>query len=98
MTFPVYFNVFGHRLHPHPAMEVIAYATGSQLYFFLRRRWKKDGGPRPTLEQNLWLIVGCVFGALIGSKVLAWLESFPDYWARRFDLTAWAGPDRWPPG
>src|SRR5437763_6125892 len=76
MTFPVYFHVFGQRLHPHPVMEVIAYTGGFQLYLLLRRR-----SPRAVVpfEQNLWLIVGAIFGALIGSKLLAWSESWPEY-------------------
>lgn len=82
MTFPVYLNIFGHHLHPHPAMEIIAYTGGFQLYLFLRRRWPRAGVP---VEQNLWLIVGAVFGALVGSKLLAWIESWPDY------LNAWRG-------
>jgi prolipoprotein diacylglyceryltransferase len=78
MSFPVYIPVFGHRLHPHPVMEVLAYAAGSQLYFLLRRRWR---GPMTKLpmELNLWLLVGCIFGALFGSKLLAWAESWPHY-------------------
>lgn len=78
MTFPVYFNLFGHPLHAHLAMELIAYTAGSQLYFFLRRRAKQD---RLPIETNLWLIVGAIFGALFGSKILAWVESLPDYLA-----------------
>ena len=74
MTFPVYFDVFGLRLHPHPVMEVIAYSGGFQLYLLLRRRWPKAAVP---VESTLWLIVACVFGALFGAKLLAWLESFP---------------------
>ena len=77
MTFPVEFNLFGHRLHPHPVMEAIAYVTGSQLYFWLRRRDKRASpGVRPIvpIEANLWLIVGCVFGALVGAKLLALTE------------------------
>ena len=80
MTFPHYFHAFGLTLHPHPVMEVIAYTASFQLYLFLRRRWP---GPRVPLEQNLWVIVGAIAGALVGSKVLAWTESWPDY------LTAW---------
>jgi phosphatidylglycerol:prolipoprotein diacylglycerol transferase len=76
MTFPVYFHAFGLRLHPHPVMEVIAYSGGFQLYLLIRRRWPRASVP---LEQNLWIIVGAVFGALVGSKLLAWTESWPDY-------------------
>src|ERR1044071_1367969 len=78
MTFPVYFHLFGQRIHPHPVLELIAYAGGFQLYLGLRRRWK---GPVTPFEKQMWVIVGCVFGALVGSKILAWVESWPEYWA-----------------
>jgi prolipoprotein diacylglyceryltransferase len=59
-------------------MEVLAYTGGFQLYMFLRRRrWPTE--PMP-FESNLWVIVGAIFGALVGSKLLAWIESAPDYW------------------
>ena len=78
MQFPHYFNFFGLRLHPHAVLEVIGYSAGFQFYLFLRRRW-----PRPAValpfERNMWVIVGAVFGALAGSKVLAWLESPHEY-------------------
>ncbi len=80
MTFPHYFHVFGLTLHPHPVMEVLGYTGGFQLYLYLRRRWP---GPRVPIEQNLWVLVGAVAGALVGSKLLAWVESWPDY------LSAW---------
>ena len=88
MTFPVYLDLFGHRLHPHLVMELIAYTGGFQLYRMTRSRW-----PRASMsfEQTLWIIVGAVFGALVGSKLLAWIESFPDYWAHRFDPQTWMG-------
>lgn len=88
MTFPHYFHIFGHRLHPHLVMELIGYSAGFQLYLWRRKRW-----PRATvaLEKNLWIIVGAIFGALVGSKLLAWLESAPDYWPHRFEPAAWVG-------
>ena len=88
MTFPVYFHAFGHRLHPHLVMEVIAYSAGFQLYRKLRPRFRQAEVP---FEQNLWILVGAIFGALIGSKVLAWAESLPEYWPHRFDPAAWMG-------
>jgi phosphatidylglycerol---prolipoprotein diacylglyceryl transferase len=91
MTFPHYFHVLGWRLHPHPVMEVIGYTGGFQLYLLLRRRW---GGIQAPFEQGLWLIVGAIFGALFGSKLLAWIESRPDYWQlwqSNHDLSAFFG-------
>jgi phosphatidylglycerol---prolipoprotein diacylglyceryl transferase len=88
MTFPVYFHAFGHRLHPHMVMEVIAYSAGFQLYRVLRRKFPRA---RVPFDQNLWLLVGAVFGALVGSKVLAWIESMPEYWPHRMDPAIWIG-------
>ena len=82
MTFPVYFHLFGHTFHPHPVMEVIAYTGGFQLYLRARKRYPRA---HVSLEQNAWLIVGAIFGALIGSRLLAWLEAAPDFWPHRFD-------------
>jgi len=67
---------------------VLAYVVGFQTYLLLRRRRPGESLP---VEQNLWIIVGCVFGALIGAKVLAWLESPVDYWSHRHELAAWVG-------
>jgi phosphatidylglycerol:prolipoprotein diacylglycerol transferase len=88
MTFPVYLHIFGYRLHPHTVMEVIAYSAGFQLYRYLRPKFPRAAIP---FEQNLWVFVGAIFGALIGSKVLAWVESMPDYWPHRFELATWMG-------
>ena len=88
MTFPYYFHLLGRPIHPHLLMELLAYFAGFQLYRLRRRHWPRAG---VSPEQNLWLIVGAVFGALVGSKLLAWLESAPDYWPHRFDPQTWVG-------
>jgi phosphatidylglycerol:prolipoprotein diacylglycerol transferase len=88
MTFPVSFHLFGLVLPSHPVMETIAYTGGFQFYRVLRRRWT---GPVPSIESTLWILVGAVFGALVGSKLLAIVESWPDYldlWRRTHDPAA----------
>jgi prolipoprotein diacylglyceryltransferase len=85
MSFPVYFHIFGLRLHPHLVMELVAYGAGFQLYRYLQSRFPRT---QTSVEQNLWILVGVVFGALVGSKVLALLESFPEYWPHRFQPEA----------
>lgn len=85
MEFPVYFHVFGFRLHPHMVLELIAYSAGFQLYLILRKRWPRPEAAAP-IEQAMWIIVGAVMGAAAGSKLLAWIESAPHYWAARGDL------------
>ena len=71
MTFPVYLDFFGARLHPHVVFEALGYFAGARIYFAHRRRATATALP---LEKNLWLLVGCIFGAWAGSKLLAWAE------------------------
>jgi prolipoprotein diacylglyceryltransferase len=88
LTFPVQFHVFARDFPAHFVFEVLAYALGFQLYLLLRRRRRDDAVP---IEQIAWVLVGCVFGALVGSKVLAWGESPLEYWDRRMNPAAWLG-------
>jgi prolipoprotein diacylglyceryltransferase len=92
MTFPVYFELFGARVHPHLVMELLGYAGGFQLYLWLRRRQARRA-PRelPEAVAGMWVIVGCIFGAFVGSKLLAWAESWPHYWTHRADPRVWLG-------
>lgn len=76
MAFPLYLDLFGLRLHPHLVFEGLSYFLGARLYFALRRRART--APLP-LETNLWILVGCLFGAWAGSKLLAWAES-PEFY------------------
>lgn len=88
MTFPHYFHIVGYRIHPHPVMELIAYSAGFQLYRRIRRTFPATAMP---FEANLWILVGALFGALAGSKLLAFVESGADFWVHRFEPTYWMG-------
>ncbi|MGA2497389.1 MAG: prolipoprotein diacylglyceryl transferase family protein [Tepidisphaeraceae bacterium] len=70
-------------IYAHQFLELAAYATGFQLYLYLRRRWPR--GPKLTAEQTAWIVIGVIFGALVGAKLLAWAESAPWYWQHRTD-------------
>ena len=88
MTFPVYLNFFGHGLHPHLVFEAAGYLVGFQLYRFTRGRFPRAG---MRIEQTLVVLAGAIVGALVGSKVLAVVESFPQYWQSRADMGVWFG-------
>lgn len=90
MQFPYYIHLFGFRVHPHLLFELLAYSAGFQLFMFLRKRWPRREAAVP-IEQAMWIIVCAVFGAAAGSKLLAWAESFPQYWAARGDLAVVLG-------
>lgn len=87
-TFPVVLHLGSWRLPIHPVCDVLAYSLGFQFYLFLRRR---SPGPRLTAEQNGWIFLGCLFGAIVGAKVLAWAEAPALYWALRSDPHFWFG-------
>lgn len=70
MTFPVYLDLLGARLHPHVVFETLAYFLGFRVYLWLRRR-QVDDIPGPT---RWWAITAAALGGAVGSKVLAWLE------------------------
>jgi prolipoprotein diacylglyceryltransferase len=82
MIFPVHFHIFGFDILAHQVMEAAGYTAGSLLYLAVKKRFP---GPQLSDEQRLWIIVGCLVGALFGSKILAWIESIHAYWPHRND-------------
>src|SRR4051812_11622878 len=84
MTFPVHLVFFGVRIHPHLVAELLAYTLGFQLFLYLQRK-SLFRAASPPFEQLMWVIVGALFGAMFGSKLLAWLESPGEYFKTPFD-------------
>lgn len=68
MTFPIWINLGIIKLHPHLVFEALAYFIGFRVYLHTRSKEKLP------VEQAMWVIVGAILGAAIGSKVLYWLE------------------------
>lgn len=87
MIFPYDFHLFGHTLRSHTVMETLGYAVGARVYFWQAKQERASY----SAEQRLWLLVGCVVGALVGAKVLAWVESPIDYWNVRYEPQLWLG-------
>ncbi len=67
----------------HLVCEAVAYGVGFRLYVRARRRQPSG----LSAEQAVWTLVGCLFGAWLGSKLLAWLEMPTLYW--RYRATPW---------
>jgi phosphatidylglycerol---prolipoprotein diacylglyceryl transferase len=77
MTFPIWIDVGLFKLHPHVLFEALAYFIGFRVYLYTRRK------ERLRADKSMWIIVGAILGAAIGSKVLYWLEDprlFIDNW------------------
>src|SRR5688572_6977672 len=70
MSFPVRFELFGELYHWHYIFETLAFLIGIRVYYFLK---KKVADPISD-ENRLWIMLGAMIGALIGSRVIAALE------------------------
>lgn len=56
----------------HTLFEIAAYAVGTQVFLWQRRRLKL-----PALQdqdRTLWVVVGAALGAALGSKLAFWVE------------------------
>lgn len=71
LSFPVQFKLFGELYHWHYIFELLAFFVGVRLYYFL-----KKGIKDPISDENrLWIMLGAMLGALVGSRVVAILET-----------------------
>lgn len=71
MTFPIQLNLFGDAVNLHIIFETLAFFVGVRLYYYL-----KKGIVDPISDINrLWILLGAMLGALIGSRVIAMLET-----------------------
>lgn len=82
MTFPVEFQLGHFRLPAHLIFESLGYALGFRLYLTLRSRW----GDEISQDTRWSVIAAAAMGAVLGSKVLGWLDHPAESWAHRFDL------------
>jgi prolipoprotein diacylglyceryltransferase len=85
VQFPVYVPIGPWQVHPHVVFEALGYAVGFQVFLALRRRHGEvlAEGQRPVL------ILAAIVGALLGSKLLAWLVDPAALWAHRGEWQAW---------
>lgn len=69
--FPFQFELFGNEYHYHYIFETLAFIIGVRLYYYY-----KKGIVDPIYDENrLWIMLGAMLGALIGSRVIAVLET-----------------------
>lgn len=70
MTFPLYLEVAGLRLHPHVVFELLAYFVGFRLYLRARRR-QGDAIDDP---RRWWVVAAAAAGAALGARLLYLFE------------------------
>jgi len=71
MDFPFQLNLFGTKVYLHFIFETAAFVIGVRLYYYLRK-----GISDPISDiHRLWILLGAMIGALVGSRVIAMLEA-----------------------
>ncbi len=71
MTFPFQFQIFGNTYYWHFIFETLAFFVGIRLYYFQKRKIQD-----PISEINrLYILIGAMVGALLGSRIIAMLEN-----------------------
>lgn len=70
MNFPVQFSVGSSVISLHAVTETLAFFVGFRYFLYLR----KKQGDAYTSSSRIWVIIGAVFGALIGSRLIGSLE------------------------
>lgn len=72
LQFPVSFQWGGITVTLHAILEFLAYFVGFRLYLFLR----KKQGDRIVDANRIWIIIGAIAGALVGSRLVGGFESW----------------------
>lgn len=71
MNFPVYIEAGSLKVLLHTIMEPLGIFIGFQYFLFLRKR-QSD---KIASENRLWIIIGAIFGAIFGSRLLGGFEN-----------------------
>lgn len=70
MNFPVQFHIGSATVSLHAVMETLAFFVGFRYFLYLR----KKQGDAYSSSSRIWVIIGAIFGALIGSRLIGSLE------------------------
>ena len=71
MHFPVEISFGNNKITLHAITEIAAFFIGYRYFSFLR---KKQGDAIKS-ENRLWILIGAIFGALVGSRLVGALEN-----------------------
>ena len=70
MNFPITFEIQGQTYHLHFIFEVLAFFIGVRYYYFLKRNHQD----KISDINRLWIMLGAMIGALLGSRIIAAFE------------------------
>ncbi|WP_225975413.1 prolipoprotein diacylglyceryl transferase [Panacibacter ginsenosidivorans] len=71
MQFPVEITIGSTKILLHSIMEPLAFFIGFRYFMFLRKRQ----GDVIHSENRVWILIGAIFGALLGSRLMGGLEN-----------------------
>ena len=75
MDFPILIETGSARIPLHTLLETAGIFTGFRYFLYLRKK-RKDVIEQPN---RVWIVIGAIFGALLGSRLLGALEN-PGAW------------------
>jgi phosphatidylglycerol---prolipoprotein diacylglyceryl transferase len=70
MHFPIELSFGNNKIPIHAITEIAAFFIGYRYYAFLRKRQ----GDTINSENRMWVLIGAIFGALLGSRLVGALE------------------------
>lgn len=70
MHFPVSIHLFGQSILLHVVLETGAFFVGFRYYLYLKKR-QPD---RISADNRIWILIGAMAGALLGSRLVGGLE------------------------
>ncbi|UAY51806.1 prolipoprotein diacylglyceryl transferase [Ferruginibacter albus] len=70
MNFPVMVSVGGTKITLHLITEILGFFIGFRYFLYLKRKQ----GDIIEQQKRMWVLVGAIFGALIGSRLVGSLE------------------------
>jgi phosphatidylglycerol---prolipoprotein diacylglyceryl transferase len=71
VSFPFTIEVGGVKILLHTITEIAGYFIGFRYFLYLRKR---EGDALQT-ERRVWILIGAIFGALLGSRLIGGLEN-----------------------
>ncbi|MBN9296838.1 MAG: prolipoprotein diacylglyceryl transferase [Filimonas sp.] len=71
LTFPIEIVIRDKHIPLHAITEVLAFFIGFRYFIYLR----KQQGDAIEQANRIWIIIGAIFGAVIGSRLFAGLEN-----------------------